>query len=273
MTYKDLLSRLKAISPEEYEYEARVLIECIAGQKIQYYLSDPMRNIDSRELEAALEKREERVPLQYILGEWDFYRQTYFVDESCLIPRSDTEILVEKAIGLLPRNAHFADLCTGSGCIAISTLCERTDTSAIAVDKFESTLALARKNAERNGVADRVELMLFDVLSEESRLDGMLFDAILSNPPYIRPEVIETLSPEVKREPYAALYGGKDGLIFYRKIVEDYSKYLKNDGFFLFEIGYDQANDLRFIASHSGFECEIIKDYGGNDRVAYLKKK
>lgn len=273
MTYQDLLNRLKAISPEEYEFEARVLVECYTEHKISYYISDPARNIDSQVLEVALKKREERVPLQYIIGEWDFYRQTYFVNESCLIPRSDTEILVEKAIQLLPRNSHFADLCTGSGCIAISTLCERPDTSAIMVDKFDNTLAIANRNAERNGVSNKALPMLFDVLNESSQLDGMSFDAILSNPPYIRPDVIETLTPEVKKEPYAALYGGEDGLIFYRTIVAQYSKYLKKDGFFLFEIGYDQADDLRAIADQNAFNCEIFKDYGANDRVAYLTRK
>ena len=110
------------------------------------------------------------------------------------------------------------------------------------------------------------------LIPDEKMLDGKDFDAILSNPPYIRPEVIEELSPEVKNEPYAALYGGEDGLIFYNKIVSDYSKFLKKDGFFLFEIGYDQADDLRRIASDNGFNCRIFRDYGGNDRVALLKK-
>ena len=115
--------------------------------------------------------------------------------------------------------------------------------------------------------------MLFNVLNEENRLYGKQFDAILSNPPYIRPEVIETLSPEVKKEPYVALYGGDDGLIFYNKIIRDYSVFLKKDGFMLFEIGYDQANDIYRIADQNGFTCEIFKDYGGNDRVALLKRK
>ena len=224
------------------------------------------------ELVSALKRREKHEPLQYIVGEWEFFRQRYIVNENCLIPRSDTEILVEKAIELLPCGAFFLDLCTGSGCIAVSTLAERVDLNAIMVDKFENTLDLAKKNAVLNGVDDRVEPMLFDVLTDETKLDGNCFDAILSNPPYIRPEVIETLSEEVKKEPYEALYGGEDGLIFYNKIVSDYSKYLKKDGFFIFEIGYDQAQDLKRIAAQNGFTCEIFKDYGKNDRVAVLKR-
>ena len=273
MTYNELISRLNLILGEEAEYEARVLIENFTKFSYSYVLCNRDVDLSSGELLLALEKREKHIPLQYIVGRWDFYRQTYKVNENCLIPRADTEILVEKAIELLPRGAHFVDLCTGSGCIAISTLCEREDTSALMVDKFPQTIEIAKENAILNKVENRVKPMLFDILTDENILDGQAFDAILSNPPYIRPGVIETLSDEVKKEPYAALYGGDDGLIFYNKIVKDYSVFLKKEGFILFEIGYDQAEDLKRIADENGFSCEIFKDYGGNDRVALLKKK
>lgn len=274
MNYNEILARLSRVSPDEYENEARILLCELAPEiKISYLLSHRDDDIDCPALDIAVAKREERIPLQYVIGKWDFYRQTYKVNENCLIPRSDTERLVEMAVELLPRGASFADLCTGSGCIGISTLCERPDTSAILVDKFEKTLELARENIELNGVEDRVKSMLFDVICDSKRFEGYSFDAILSNPPYIRPEVIESLSPEVKKEPYAALYGGEDGLIFYRAIVENYSKYLKKEGFFLFEIGYDQADAICEIATSNGFDCKIIKDYGGNDRVAHLIRK
>ncbi len=273
MKYSDIINRLMLITPDEYEVEAKILIEHFTKKRISYYLINKEIEIDCEEIEQALQKREKHIPLQYIIGKWDFYRQTYMVDENCLIPRSDTEILVEKAIELLPTNAHFIDLCTGSGCIAISTLAERKDTSAIMVDKFPGTLEIASKNAIFNKVDNRATPMLFDVLNDENRLCGREFDAILSNPPYIRPEVIEELSEEVKHEPYAALNGGDDGLIFYNKIVKDYSIFLKKDGFMLFEIGYDQAEDLKHIADKNNFTCEIFKDYGRNDRLALLKRK
>lgn len=273
MKYRDILDRLRSISPDEYENEAKILIEHFTKNRIAHYFMNKEEEIENNDLESAFKKREMHVPLQYIIGQWDFYRQTYYVDESCLIPRSDTEILVEKAIELLPQDAFFIDLCTGSGCIAVSILAERNDTTGFMVDKFDRTLEIASKNAALNRVEKRVTPMLFDVLNEENKLLGYKFDAIISNPPYIRPEVIEALSPEVKHEPYAALYGGDDGLIFYNKIIKDYSRLLKKDGFMLFEIGYDQANDLLKIAGENGFDCEIFKDYGGNDRVAYLKKK
>lgn len=273
MTYNDLLTRLMKISPDEYEFEARVMIESFGeGMSPLYAFMHRDEEINSSKLESALKQREERIPLQYIIGHWDFYRQTYIVNENCLIPRSDTEILVDSAINLLPEDAYFVDLCTGSGCVAISTLCERKDTRAILVDKFEKTLAVAIENIKQNGVETRADAMLFDVLTEENRLSGYRFDAIISNPPYIRPDVIETLSPEVKKEPYAALYGGDDGLVFYRKMLSDYSVYLKENGFFLFEIGYDQGDSLRTLAREHGYECKIIKDYSCNDRVAYIKK-
>lgn len=273
MKYRDIISKLMIVSPDEYEYEARVLIEHFTKKRISYFLINKDEEIVSPTLEDALAKREKHIPLQYIIGKWEFYRQMYIVNENCLIPRSDTELLVEKAIELLPSNAHFIDLCTGSGCIAISTLAERKDTTAIMVDKYPKTLEIATENAILNGVDKRCAPMLFDVLNEENKLSGKEFDAILSNPPYIRPEVIEKLSEEVKHEPYVALYGGDDGLIFYNKIVKDYSVFLKKEGFILFEIGYDQAEDLKRIADENGFSCEIFKDYGGNDRVALLKKK
>ena len=273
MNYNELIFRLSKISPEECDFEARVMIESFTDLKIEYVLAHREDEIDSEKLEKAIQKRENRIPLQYIVGKWEFYRQEYFVDENCLIPRADTEILVEKAIEFLPNQARFLDLCTGSGCIAISVLAERKDTTAVMVDKFEKTLALARKNAVHNGVENRVEAILLDVLTDEKMLKNECFDAILSNPPYIRPEVIEGLSDEVKKEPYEALYGGEDGLIFYNKITRDYSGLLKKDGIIIFEIGYDQAHDIVRIANENNFNCKIYKDYGTNDRVAVLTKK
>lgn len=269
MTYNQLLKRLSKIT-DEYEREARIMCEELVGEGSSSLLADRNRELDCPKLEAALIKREAHVPLQYIIGKWDFYRQTYFVNEDCLIPRSDTEILVELAIELLPEGAHFADLCTGSGCIAISVLAERQDTRALMVDKFEKTLETADRNANANGVSDRAESMLADLLDENTTLADARFDAILSNPPYIRTEVVDTLSDEVKKEPRAALDGGEDGLIFYRTILDKYSQNVVKGGFVLFEIGYDQGEALRDICAQRELSCEIIKDYSGNDRVAKI---
>ena len=231
------------------------------------------RQLSGEALEAAISRRCEGYPLQYLLGEWDFYRQTYEVSEDCLIPRADTETLVEKAISLLPEGARFLDLCTGSGCIAVSTLCERSDTSGVAVDLFEPTLALAGRNAARNGVADRLTLLCANVLNAPPTEVGVApFDAILSNPPYIRRDAMAGLQREVQYEPKAALFGGEDGLDFYRAILKEWQTVLKKDGFFLFEIGYDQGDALRALGAEYGFFPTVYQDYGGNDRVVLLKR-
>jgi len=216
----------------------------------------------------AVERRLNHEPLQYLLGEWWFCRERYIVSPDCLIPRADTETLVEQAVRRLPQGARFLDLCTGSGCVAISTLCARPDLSATAVDKFEKTLALARRNAAENGVADRCAFLAADVLTDPPEV-GM-FDAILSNPPYIPDAVVPTLSPEVRHEPPAALCGGPDGLDFYRAMLTHWKKRLRPGGFWLFEIGYDQADALRELAAEHGLSIEVTRDLGGHDRVVYL---
>jgi release factor glutamine methyltransferase len=226
----------------------------------------------SAELEEAVKKRAEHYPLQYILGYWDFFHETYRVTEDTLIPRQDTEKLVELAVRLLPEGARFIDLCTGSGCVAISTLASRKDCRAVAVDLYPKTLAIARENSETNGVGDRLGFLEADVLKPDF-MDALgKFDAILSNPPYIETEKIGLLDEELFYEPNAALDGGDDGLDFYRVIISEYEKYLTADGFMLLEIGNSQAHALTEISAANGFRCEVFKDYGGNDRVAYLTR-
>lgn len=244
---------LLAAGVENADLEARLLCEKYEGEA----------------LERAVQKRCTHYPLQYILGEWAFWRETYEVSEYCLVPRPDTEHLVEQAIGRLPQGARFLDLCTGSGCVAISTLCSRPDTSAVAVDLFDETLALAERNAVRNGVESRVAFQKADVLAGYDGEEG--YDAILSNPPYIRADVMQTLSDEVKCEPSAALLGGEDGLDFYRAILSKWKKALKRGGFFLFEIGFDQAQDLVELAEENALHATVFRDYGGNDRVVLLQ--
>ena len=195
----------------------------------------------------------------------------YLVTPDVLIPRPDTECLVEYAVRNLPRGARFADLCTGSGCIAISTLANRPDTSAVAVDISEKALAVARENAARNRVSDRIAFLCADVLSPLPVAALGKLDAILSNPPYIAREIIETLAPEVRREPLLALDGGKDGLDFYRAMLA-YLPTLVPNGMILFEIGYDQEIAITRLAEDAGLACEVRRDYGENPRVAILRR-
>lgn len=210
-------------------------------------------------------------PLAYIIGEWYFYGLTFKLNRECLIPRPDTEHIVEKAISFLPENGRFADLCTGSGCIALSVLANRPDLTAFALDISQGALDAARENAELLKVNERIAFTQADVLAAPT-LQKEYFDAIISNPPYISSSVLAELDV-AKTEPVLALDGGSDGLLFYRHIIKNYAYALKKDGAFIFEIGYDQANELRALADENAFSCEIIKDYGGNDRVAFLKNQ
>ncbi len=271
MTYRELCERLQRAGIENPAWDAALLIEHFCHADI-HALDGDERDYSCPALDEAAERRAAREPLQYLIGEWSFYRQTYEVSPDCLIPRADTEILVEEAIRLLPQGAYFADLCTGSGCIAVSVLCERPDTCASAVDKFPRTLELAMRNAEHNRVRERFRPMLCDLLTDGCIPEQERFDAILSNPPYIRSDELSRLEPELSAEPTAALDGGADGLIFYRTLLRLSKRHLREGGIALFEIGYDQAEDITKLAKEQGFaSCRICKDLGGNDRVAILR--
>ena len=273
MTYSEICKRLSDAGIETAEWDAALLVEHFCGVDATLARMDPESSYECGGLDEAVKRRSAHYPLQYLLGEWAFYHQTYRVTPDCLIPRSDTEILVEEAIRTLPQNARFVDLCTGSGCIAVSVLAERPDTQAVAVEKFPKTLELATANAAKNGVAERFTPMLADVLTDLPFAEGELFDAILSNPPYIATKELPSLSKEVQAEPAAALDGGEDGLLFYRKILELHAKHLASDGMILFEIGYDQAAPVLALGAEYGFlDGRILKDLGGNNRVAVFKK-
>lgn len=269
MTYYDICQRLEAAGIAQAQHDAALLLSHFCGVSASSLALRREEDFDCPDLMRAVERRAGRYPLQYLFGEWDFYRERYEVDENVLIPRPDTELLVELAVRSLPQGAVFADFCTGSGCVAISTLCARPDTSAVATDLFPGTLALAERNGVRNGVADRLTLRCADAMKPYPGQAGS-FDAILSNPPYIASAVVPTLAPELAFEPQAALDGGADGLSFYRAIIEGDAFLLKKGGFFLFEIGYDQGRAITALAAAHGFDCRIYPDLGGNDRAAFL---
>ena len=273
MTYNEICMALANAEIENNRGEASMLICHFCGINQAELLMRRDEDFDSEELRLAVEKRLAHYPLQYILGYWEFCRETYRVTEDTLIPRQDTEKLVELAIKHMPANARFIDLCTGSGCVAVSTLAARQDCRAVAVDLFEKTLEVARENAERNGVGDRLGFIARDVLAPEFMEELGKFDCIISNPPYIESRHIELLDEELSFEPEAALDGGDDGLDFYRAIIGSYGKYLCENGTMLLEIGCDQAKAVAAISASNGYRCEVFKDYVGNDRVAYLTKQ
>lgn len=273
MKYSSLINTLKNAGVENAAFDARVLLKTFAGAADRDILSDT--DFDSETLREAVAKRARRVPLQYIVGEVGFYREVYRVNKNCLIPRSDTEHLVEYAVTKLKDGARFLDLCTGSGCVAVSTLKNTKKTTAVACDISESALEVAKKNAALNGVYERLEPKLCDLMSDgdTEQLLKEKYDAILSNPPYVKDEEYGTLEKEIYFEPKIAFVGGEDGLDFYKRIVSRFKGALKPNGFFAFEIGFSQGGALREIAAKHGFGVEIIKDYSGNDRVAILKSK
>ena len=270
MTYNEICAALRAAGIEEYRHEAALLLSHFCGisrDKLPFCRNE---SFDSPELERALEERRQRRPLQYILGEWQFCSERYIVGEGCLIPRPETETLVLLAAELLPKNSVFADLCTGSGCIAVSLLVRRPDCRAVALDLSADALRFARQNAELNGVSDRIEFINADLLdpSTPTLLGRSRFSAIISNPPYIPSRTVDELDPELFFEPRTALDGGEDGLTFYRALTNDYHSCLTRDGFMLFEAGYDQEKSLSELAEKKGFSFEALYDLSGHFRTA-----
>lgn len=273
MRRDEIAARLRAAGIEDYHEEAKRLFCHYSGMSRAAALAEPGADCSAPALLAALSRREAREPLAYILGKTWFFDECYHVSPACLIPRPETELLVQYAVDSLPQGARFADLCTGSGCIAISTLVHRPDTQAEAYDISQEALALAKQNALENGVADRVCFYEADLLAARAAdFGGARYDAILSNPPYVTEEEWKAVAPELHHEPLCAFLGGKDGLVFYRHFVTALAPLLKDGGQFMFEIGFRQAEGLRALAAEGGFTCEIKRDFAGQDRVALLTK-
>ncbi len=271
MTLNEAIALLRAAGVSSAAHDAREIFSHFDGVDRATLLTRPDA-VASKEAEAAILRRAAREPLQYIIGEVAFCNEVYSVSPDCLIPRSDTEILVEYAMKSIPRGEKFIDLCTGSGCIAVSTLCGTRDTTAVAVDISDKALEIARQNAERNGVSDRISFIKADLLGGDlSELsDG--YYAVLSNPPYIRAEVYAELEPELFCEPKIALVAENGGGIFYERLVPLGLSLIKDGGFLAFEIGFDQGELLSSLAKEYNAKIKILKDYSGNDRVAVITK-
>ena len=218
--------------------------------------------------DALCDRRVAREPLQYILGETEFMGLTFHVEPGVLIPRADTEILVEKALECMKPGARVLDIGTGSGAIAVSLAKLGRQTQVTAVDVSDRALEIARRNAKRNGAA--VEFVKSDCFSA---LKGRKYDMIVSNPPYISADEMRGLMPEVAREPELALFGGADGLDFYRRISREAPEYLNEGGCLLFEIGWLQKDAVSaLVKAHIG-EPFALRDYGQNWRVVGARKE
>jgi release factor glutamine methyltransferase len=281
MTYRELYeygrTRLEEVSIEEAVLDARLLLEHICHTDRNELLVHGDKERSSLEEEfyrMVIEKRAGHVPLQHITGQQEFMGLTFKVNEHTLIPRQDTELLVEEAMRHLSDGMRILDMCTGSGCILLSLLKYSNECEGVGIDISANALKVARENAERLGIdAAFLEGDLFEPLegfvSEKTK--DRLFDMIVSNPPYIETAVIETLMPEVREhEPLAALDGKEDGLYFYRKIVDSVSGYIRKGGYLFFEIGYNQGIEVSGLLEKAGFsDIKILKDYAGLDRVVY----
>lgn len=268
MTLAEAIKILESAGVPSPDYDARELFRFAEGLPAGTLIQ---KNFVSDKAEALIERRRGREPLGYILGEVGFFREVYEVTPEVLIPRPDTEILVEYAVSHIPEGERFLDLCTGSGCIAVSTLANTSDTSAVAVDISEGALSVAKRNALRAGVDKRISFIQADLMSEELP-DGEFF-AVMSNPPYVTDSEYAALEPEIYKEPRTAFLGGKDGIDFYKRLLPLSLSVLKAGGFIAFEIGAYQAHALLELAEEYSLDCEILRDYSGNDRVAVIRRK
>lgn len=262
---------LKNADIETPKLKARLLMQFTLNKPRQYIIVNDLNELTAKEENqyfSAIKKMRQGVPLEHITHQREFMKLNFFVNENVLIPRQDTEILVEEVINIAKKaNAKtILDLCTGSGAIAVSLAKYLPNTEITAVDISREALKVAKKNAISNEVENQITFISSDLFTN---LENQKFDIIVSNPPYIKEGVMKELDKEVKMEPELALNGGKDGLYFYRKIVSNAYQYLKYKGYLCLEIGFDQKIDvIELIENEEKFENTYSKkDLYNNDRI------
>lgn len=284
MTYRQLYEfgaqALAQAGIAEAGLDARLLLEyiCYTDRNTLLLYGDGERSsLEEQFYREVIARRAARMPLQYITGEQEFMGLSFRVNAHTLIPRQDTEVLVEEAMRYLSDGMRILDLCTGSGCILLSLLRYSNRCTGVGIDISPGALAVAKENAARLGLeAAFLEGDLFAPLEEYfsgAAEEDRLFDIIISNPPYIETAVIGTLMPEVRAyEPLQALDGREDGLFFYRAILKQAGDYMRKGGWIFFEIGCNQGNAVRALLEESGFaDAAIVQDYAGLDRIAMAR--
>jgi release factor glutamine methyltransferase len=261
-----------------------ILINCIGIDRMVLYRDNPIINKSQDEkIENFLKRRSKREPLQYIIGYVDFYGLKIKVGNGVLIPRPETELLVEEAKKAIKRDSlgvmHILDLCTGSGCLALALAKEFPSAKVYGTDVSKVAIQYAKENAELNCINNVtfLEGNLFNPVAQFVMLQAsrITFDIIVSNPPYIKRDDIRNLQPEIKEwEPVEALDGGKDGLDYYRVIIPEAKDYLNKGGYLMLEIGVNQSEEIKRIAEETGFvNISLIRDYAGIERIFIVKKE
>lgn len=276
MTYRALCQlatdKMTDVQIENASVDAWLLMEAVCEINRSFFFVHGNEDVPDEQEKRYLELTEKRcthIPLQYLTGQQEFMGIPFKVTPDVLIPRQDTEVLVEEALKYLTPGQKVLDMCTGSGCIAISLKSFVPEAEVTAVDVSEGALAIARYNSEQNKLpVTFAQSDLFDAIQDK-------YDMIVSNPPYIPSAVIKTLMPEVKEhEPMMALDGTEDGLYFYDKITRESIRFLKEGGMLLYEIGHDQGEAVSAMMAAAGYEnVSVIKDLAGLDRVVVGRRK
>ena len=269
-------TRLEVADVPEEALNARLLLEHVCGTRHNDLYVNSERKLtgdEEREYENLIRLRAQRVPLQHLTGHQEFMGLDFIVNRDVLIPRQDTEILVEEALIAVSDSDRVLDLCTGSGCVLLSLMCYKNNIIGVGSDISVAALKVAKENYER--LSDRINGKASFIQSDVYENINGMFDVILANPPYIKSSDIEQLMPEVRdHDPILALDGGEDGLDIYRRIIEGCDTHLENEGKLIMEIGFDQAQDVMDILEKNYFDdIRIIKDLAGLDRVVYARKE
>lgn len=268
---------LKNGNIEEPKLKARLLMQYVLNKSRQYVIVNDREELDNIKEKQYLEEikiLKKGVPIEHITHQKEFMKLSFFVDKNVLIPRQDTEILVEEVINIAKKNnaKKILDLCTGSGAIAVSLAKYLPQAEITAIDISNEALKIAKKNAISNNVENQITFISSDMFTN---LNEEKFDIIVSNPPYIKTNVIKNLDIQVQNEPYIALDGGKDGLDFYKKIINESYQYLKYNGYLCLEIGFDQKIDvIELIENTESFTGTYSKkDLFDNDRIIVTRLK
>lgn len=259
---------------EDASIIAKILIQYVLKidkNKIIIEKEKEVEKIKEEEYKKYIKEIVQGKPIQYIINNQEFMKLNFFVNENVLIPQPDTEILVEKVLEIVKENmeSKILDICTGSGAIGISLAYYLNKAKLTVADISSKALEISKINAKRNNVEEKIKFInsdMFEKIEEK-------YNIIVSNPPYIKTNIIPTLDKQVQNEPYIALDGGKDGLKFYRILIDEAPKHLEKDGILIFEIGYDQKEDIEnLVKENKNYKSmQVIKDLSQNDRVVILK--